>query len=222
MRHAVLLAVAALMLAGCGGSEKKNSVPINLSLPAKLDLTNYDYIYFPGFISDVKNENFLPDEEAVNFFRRELVREDVMDVVEKEPLDLSDKDPRSFFEREQPFFQTVEVDNPGRTLALTGVVSFEVRDLSSFRRVQDETVNGRVVYRTQFVEMTGFELSIRVCVYDLKTGRMLYRELLSDDMDVLGKEADQRLAYYDLLQRVSNRVLGLFTNTVVQDQRILK
>ncbi|MDJ0837118.1 MAG: membrane lipoprotein lipid attachment site-containing protein [Acidobacteriota bacterium] len=222
MKKIIAVFAALFMLTGCATNEKRNTVPIDLSLPAKLDLSNYDHIYFPGFISDVKNENFEPDLEAVNFFRRELVRENVIDVVDKEPVDLSTKDPRSFFEREQPFFKTLEVDNPGRTLALTGVVSFEVRDLSSFRRVQDETVNGRVVYRTQFVEMTGFELAIRVCVYDLKTGRMLYREVLGDDMDVLGKEADQRLAYYDLLQRVSDRVLGLFTNTVVQDQRILK
>jgi len=217
----LLLLLAAALLAGCAGEQRK-TVPIPLSLPAKLDLSSYDYIYFPGFVSVVENDFFAPEEEAVNFFRRELVRRDVLDIVARDPVDLSEKDPRSFFEREQPFFATLEVDKPANTLAITGVVSFESRDLSSFRRVQDETINGQTIYRTQFVEMTGFELNMRVFVYEMGTGRLLFREVLADRLDVQGQNADQRLAYYDLLQRIADRVTGLFSNTVVQDERILK
>ena len=66
MSRILLICAAGLMLAGCGGSEKKNTVPIDLSLPAKLDLTNYDRIYFPGFISDVKNEFFDPETDPIS------------------------------------------------------------------------------------------------------------------------------------------------------------
>jgi len=217
----VVTALAAALLLACGG-ERKTSVPIPLSLPAKLDLSNYDYIYFPGFISTVTNDVFDPDEEAVNFFRRELVRRNVLEVVDQDSVDLSEKEPRAFFEREQPYFTTLELPNAATTLGITGVVSFEARDLSSFRRVQDETINGQIIYRTQFVEMTGFELNMRVFVYDMGSGRLLFREVLSDRLDVQGQNADQRLAYYDLLQRIADRVTGLFSNTVVQDERILK
>ena len=221
MRGLALVSATFLLLIGCGG-ERRQTVPIPLSLPAKLDLTNYEYVYFPGFVSDVENELFSPEEEALNFFKRELVRKDVVDVVDSDPIDLSDKDPRAFFEREQPYFTTLEIENAESTLAITGVVSFEARDLSSFRRVQNETINGQIIYQTQFVEMTGFELNMRVFVYDVGTGRLLFREVLADRLDVQGQNADQRLAYYDLLQRVADRVTGLFSNTVVQDERILK
>lgn len=223
MKTWLIAPCALLLLVACGTDEKKsNRVLIPMSLPAKLDLSTYDNVVFPGFISDVENEFFVPEVEAVNYFRRELVRRDVIDVVEMDIVDLKDKDPRAFFEREQPFFSQLPVEAPGNTLAVTGVVSFEARDLSRFQRVQDRAANGRVYYRTQFVEMTGFELNIRVLVYEMESGKMLYRETLSDRMDIQGKEVDQRLVYYDLLNRVSGKVVGLFSNTVVRDERILK
>jgi len=222
MKRIFIVFLSLGFLLSCGENTKKNTVRIPLSLPAKLDLSNYDQVYFPGFVSDVKNDYFTPDVEALNFFRRELVRRNIINVIKKEPVDLSDKDPRSFFEREQPFFTQLQVESQETTLAITGVVSFDARDLSGFKRVQEKTATGGIAYRTQFVEMTGFELNMRVFVYDLKTGRMLFRETLGDRMDVVGKEADQRLIYYDLLARISDRILGLFTNTVIQDERILK
>ena len=206
------------LLVGCGGG--KNSVRIGLPLPPKLDLSNYDYVFFPGFISDVKNENFTPDREAINFFRREFTRRNIIGIIDREPVDLDGKDPRSFFDREQPFFKQFNFDQADATLAVTGVISFEVLDRSGFRRVQDTDLAGRTFYRNQFVEATGFNLNMRVFVYDLE-GRLLYRELLRDAIDLEGENFDEKLVYYDLLSRISNRVLGLFSNTVVKAERAL-
>lgn len=211
----------ALLLAGllaCGG--RGHSVRIALPLPPKLDLTAYDYVYFPGFISDVHNDDLDTDVEALNFFKREFTRRDIMSVVDSAPVDLKDKDPRTFFDREQPFFKTLSLDNSDKTLALTGVVSFDILDRSGFQQVKNTDGFGRVYYKTEFVEITGYNLNLRVFVYDME-GRLLYREQLKDSVDVAGDPSDARLVYYELLQRMSDRILGLFTNTTIKQDRAL-
>ena len=94
-------------------------------------------------------------------------------------------------------------------------------DRSGFREVQATDLRGRRYYKTQFVEITGFNLTMRVYVYELNGGKLLYRELVKDTIDVEGSNVDQRLAFYNLLQRISNRVLGLFSSTVVKAERSL-
>ena len=108
----------AISISGCKKSTR--SVRIDLPLPPKLDLTNYDYVYFPGFITDVQNESFDTDRETVNFFKREFLRKKIIDVIDNDPSDMSDKDPRSFFQREQPFFKTFNFENSESSLAVTG------------------------------------------------------------------------------------------------------
>lgn len=215
----VFICVVALALMSCGAGPR-SSVRIELPLPPKLDLTEYGYVYFPGFIAETTNENFDPDLEALNYFKREFVRKEVIDLVEQPPLDLSEKDARTFFERKQPFFSDFKFENSDETLAVTGAISFEVLDRSGFRQVQYTDVSGRSYYRTQFVEITGFDLSMRVYVYNLE-GDLLYTEALKDSLDVEGDSVDERLAFYELLSRVSDRVLGLFSNTVVKADRSL-
>ena len=208
-----------LCLLGCGSAAK--SVRIDLPLPPRLDLAEYNFIYFPGFISDVKNEGFDSEREAINFFKQEFARKDIMSIVEENPVDLSQKDPREFFKKEQPYFKSFNFKNAENSLALTGVVSFEVVDRSGFREVERTDITGRRYYRTQFVEITGFNLSFRIFVYDIATGKLLHSNLLRDTIDIEGENVDQRLVYYDLLNRISGRILGLFTDTIVKGERSL-
>ena len=210
--------LALVLLWGCSGEDKK--VRIDLPLPPKLDLTRYDYLYFPGFIADIPHEYFDTDREAVNFFKREISRRDVMGVIENAPADLSEKDPRSFFGRTQPFFKSFNFENSESTLALTGVISFESVDRSGFQEVDSMDYLGRRVKRVEYVEVTGFNLNMKVFVYDLN-GRLLYRETLMDSTNIQGSNPDERLVFYDLLQRISDRVLGLFANTHVKAERSL-
>lgn len=207
------------LLVGCGGGNR--SVRIDLPLPPKLDLSEYDHIYVSGFITDVASDDFDADQETVNFLRREFKRNNVLSLVDVEPADLSGKDPRSFFTAQQGFFQSFNFPGTENLLALSGVVSFESLDRSGFREVEGTDTFGRQTYRTQFVEITGFNLSVRVYVYDASTGKLLYRELLSDSMELEGSNPDSKLVFYDLMQRISDRVMGLFTQTMVKAERNL-
>jgi hypothetical protein len=213
-----MLALGLLFLWSCGGP--RANVRIALPLPPKLDLTNFSHVYFPGFIVETKNENIDPNAETINFFRREFQKRDVMDILPNPPLNMADKDARTFFEREQPFFKTLGFDPPKDTLAVTGSITFEILDRSGFRQVESTDITGRSYYRTQFVEITGFDLTMKVFVYDME-GKLLYTEALKDTLDVEGDSVDERLGYYELLQRMSDRVLGLFSNTVVKAERSL-
>jgi len=214
-----LVCLTLVIAVGCGGSNR--AVRIDLPLPPKLDLSQYDHIYIPGFVTDVANEEFDTDWETVNFFKRELKRQQVLDLIDEEPVDLSDRDPRSFFTRQQPYFQSFNFPQGDHVLALTGVVTFESLDRSGFREVEGTDNFGRQTYRTQFVEVTGFNLGLRVYVYDVNTGNLLYRELLRDSMELEGTDPDLKLVFYDLMQRVSDRVMGLFSQTMVKAERNL-
>lgn len=218
MRH-ISVILPLLFLLACGSEGKR--VRISLPLPPKLDLTDYNYLYFPGFVTTVENEIFDTEREAINFLRRELSRKDVMSIVDRPPVDLSELDPRSFFQRTQPFFQSFNFQNSEATLALTGEIAFDIVDRSGFREVQRTDFTGRRIRQTQFVEITGFDLSMRVFVYEIGGGRLLYSQLLKDTMDVEGSNPDHQLVFYDLMQRVSNRIIGLFSNTLVRAERSL-
>lgn len=217
--YPVTMLALCLILVNCGG--RGDLVRIDLPLPAKLDLTLYDHLYFPGFIVDSKKEDFDLSRESINFFRREFKRKEVMDLIDRDPADFSDRDPRVFFTRQQPYFKTFNFKESEQTLAVTGVITYETVDRSGFRQVANQDVLGRNYYSTEFVEATGFALTMRVYVYELSEGKLLYRTLLRDNMDVVGDNIDERLVYYDLLQRVSDRVLSLFSSTTVQADRNL-
>ena len=208
-----------LIFLGCGPETK--DVRIDVSLPPKLDLTSYDFVYFPGFISEFRDEKVDTEREALNFLKREFGRRSIMGIIPKNPVDLSEKDPRSFFLENQPFFKSFNFKNAQNTLALTGVISFESVDRSGFQEVQQTDYLGRRRVQTQYQEVTGFNLNMRVYVYELKEGKLLYSEVLQDTTDIEGSNPDIRLVLYDLMQRVSNRVLGLFANTHVKAERIL-
>lgn len=218
MKH-VILAILLFVVVACSG--RKQSVGVSLPLPPKLDLTEYDQVYFPGFITNDKNRDFDTVVEAINFFKNEFTRRDVMPILDQEPTDLSDEDPRDFFAGDQPFFSEFEWDESHRILAVTGVVNYEVLDRSGFRQVQTNDVSGQTYYRTQFVEMTGYVVRMRVYVYEMGEGKLMFKELLQDEIDVEGPPGDTRLAFYALLERMADRVVGLFANTKVRAERTL-
>ena len=208
-----------LVFSSCGGGSRSN-VRIALPLPPKLDLSTCEHVYFAGFISENPNEFFKPDTEAVNYFVREFTRQNILSITAAKPLDFTGKDARTLFEKEQPFFKGLPIPESDTTLTVTGSLNFEVLDRSGFRQVEVTDLTGRSYYKNQYVEITGFDLTMKVFVYDL-SGKLLYTEALKDTLDVEGTNADQRLVFYDLLQRMSTRVLGLFTNTVVKADRSL-
>lgn len=203
---------------GCG--PKQTAVRIELPLPPKLDLAQYTEVYFPGFMTEVRNPEFDSIRETMNYFKREFARRDVVDVLDLPPLDFSDKDPRTFFEQTQPLFTQLGLERPEKTLIITGIVNYEVVDRSSFRQVQRE-YRGQPYYRTQFVEATGYLLRMRVYVYEVSEGKMIYREVLQDEIDVEGAPGDTKLAFFNLLERISARILGLFSHTNVKAERTL-
>ncbi len=213
-----LLFFAALMF-GCAGAGR--SVRIELPLPPKLDLTNYDYLYFPGFVANVKGVDFDTEQTAINFFTREFKRNEVMEILPEDKVDLSAKDPREFFARQQPFFRQFNFLHAEETLAITGVISFNILDRSGFKEVSSTDTFGRRYNRSQFVEVTGFNLELHIYVYELNEGKLLYRGVMRDSTDLEGDNVDEQLVYNELLQRVSDRVMGLFTNTVVKAERSL-
>ncbi|MCB1043284.1 MAG: hypothetical protein KDC35_10105 [Acidobacteria bacterium] len=209
----------ALLTLACAGDKK--AVRIDLPLPPKLDLSEYDAVYFSGFISTEQNREFDTVTEAINFFKNEFAQRDNIDTLDRDPVDLSEYDPREFFEGDQPFFGNLDVEDGDRVLTVTGVVNFEVLDRSGFRQVQATDISGQSYYRTQFVEMTGYVLRMRVYVYELGEGKLLFKELMQDEIDVEGPPGDTRLAFYTLLERMSDRVIGLFANTKVRAERTL-
>ncbi len=215
----VALAFTLICMLACQGN--KRAVRIDLPLPPKLDLSEFDQLFFPGFICTDKNDYFDTVTETVNFFKNEFSRRDVIDIFDHEVIDLDDQEAREFFEGDQPYFAELEIDGGDRMLAITGVVNYETVDRSGFRQVQSQDISGQSYYRTQFVEMTGYILRMRVYVYELGAGKLMFKELVQDEIDVEGPPGDTRLAFYSLLERSSDRVVGLFANTKVRAERKL-
>ena len=222
MKRSLLVSTGLILIIATACGPQTKDVRIAVALPPKLDLTDYDTLYFPGFITEDEGLAFDPEREALNFLRREFKLRSGMSIVNRSPLDLSDKDPRSFFAKDQPFFRELNMPQSNRALALTGVIAFESVDRSGFREIRDtDYITGRIRTRTQYVEITGFNLNMRVYVYELSGGRLIYSDVLQDSAEVPGASPDEKLVLYDLMERVSDRVLGLFSNTLVRAERSL-
>lgn len=215
----IIAATLALLLLGACGSEKKK-LRIGLPLPPKLDMTDYDHLYFPGFITLNEVETFDPERETINYLRREILRKNVMTVVPRPTLDLSSRNPREFFIPNQPFFRELAIQNADRTVALTGEVAFQQVDRSGFKEVERIDITGRTYRQTQFVEMTGFNLDVRIFVYNMD-GQLLYSQTLRDTTELEGVNLDQQQIFMDLMARISDRVMSLFTTTTVRAERSL-
>lgn len=218
MKQLTTALIASFLLLSCGGSDKK--LRIGLPLPPKLDLADYDNLYFPGFITLSEPETFDAERETVNYLRREILRRNVMNVVARPPLDLSNRNPREFFVPDQPFFRNLSLQNPDRTLALTGEVAFQEVDRSGFKEVERIDITGRTYRQTQFVEMTGFNLDVRIFVYNMQ-GDLLYSQTLRDTTELEGINLDHHQVFLDLMARISERVMGLFSTTTVRAERSL-
>ncbi|PIE03618.1 MAG: hypothetical protein CSA81_01400 [Acidobacteria bacterium] len=208
----------------CGSHSVKNKVQVELPLPPKLDVGQYKYLVMPGFYK-VPGEDVAQGvrvgREAVNFFRREIMKNGNIEWVDVEPVDFSEIDPETFFVEKQPFFEKPDFKNAKETIALCGTVKYQVFDRSGFQTFADVDRYGRMYNKTIFVEKTGYQLNMMFYIYDLETGKLIHRESMQDELDLNGPAADNRLAFYELAQRMANRVISLFTDTQVKAERTL-
>lgn len=216
--------VFVLLLTSCSGGSGKDKVQVELPLPPKLDVGQYKYLIMPGF-HQMENKEIDQEmnvrRETINFFQREIEKNGNIKWVEVPEVDFSQKEPETFFIEQQPFFEKPDFPNANETIALSGTVEFKVVDKSGFQTVADVDRYGRMYNKTLFVERTGYKLSIMVVIYDLGTGKLMHKETMEDELDIDGPSADNRLAFYDLAQRMSNRVISLFTDTEVKAERAL-
>jgi len=225
MKYGWLIAISlAVVTIGCSTGTGKDKVQVELPLPPKLDVGQYKYLIVPGFYKVPTKEvgqGVNIEFEAVNFFQREIEKNGNISWVEIPRVDFSSKEPETFFIEQQPFFAKPDFTNAKETIALSGTVEFLVSDKSGFRTVADVDRFGRMYNRTMFVEQTGYKLKMMVVIYDLETGKLLHKETMEDELDIDGPTSDNRLAFYDLVQRMSNRIISLFTDTEVKAERAL-
>lgn len=208
-----------LALVGCTGGKQR--VQVELPLPPRMDLSAFDNLYFAGFVNQDQNQEFDTVRETLNFFRNEFAHRKVIDLLDREPMELKVDDPERFFDKQQSQFAGLDLEAADRTLVLSGVISYNVVDRSGFRTLNTTDFLGQTYQRTQFVEATGYVLKVRIFVYEAGRGDLVYRELLQDEIDIEGPPGDTRLAFYDLLERLSERLVGLFTHTNVKAERTL-
>jgi hypothetical protein len=213
-----------LLITGCGAGGGKDKVQVELPLPPKLDVGQYRYLIMPGFYrvpgSD-DSQHVKVGSEAVVFFRREIIKNGNIEWVDVPAVDFSAKDPENFFVDSQSFFEQPDFPHAKETIALSGTVEFLVTDKSGFQTVADVDRYGRMYNRTYFVERMGYKLRMMIVIYDLETGKLIHRESMQDELELDGPARDNRLAFYELAQRMANRVISLFTDTQVKAERVL-
>jgi len=223
--HIVALVCLMPLLVSCTTGARKDKVQVELPLPPKLDVGQYKYLVMPGFyrVPAIKEtgQGVRVGSEAVHFFRREILKNGNIDWVDVPLVDFSQQNPETFFAEKQPFFEQPDFPNAKETIALCGTVDFVVTDRSGFQTVSDVDRYGRMYNRTVFVEKTGYVLKMMVCIYDLETGKLIHRESMQDELALDGPAADNRLAFYELAQRMANKVISLFTDTQVKAERAL-
>jgi hypothetical protein len=215
-----LIFILGAWLTSCGPNHDR--VRVELPLPPRLDVQEIEGVYLPGFLLLRDTADIGADRETKIYFRREITRNKDVNWVEGPEMALGDADPKTLFTEEQPLFAVQESLNlPKKTLLLTGAVQFDLKDRSGFRSVQTTDRYGRVYNRSIYAEMTSYELQFLICAYNSETGKLIYREFMTDQLDIDGPPADNKLAFYELLQRMSGRILGLFSDTKVKAERRL-
>lgn len=228
MRHWALRSFTAL-LALAAVSAAAGTVDVRLKLPqrARIDLEGRESVTIAPFLvvsregePTVGGRNIDVQKEFERYLTKVMRRESDLKLIEAGPIDYPTYDIDQLA-KETDFWRVIG-ERTQADLVVAGSLDFDVQDHTGYRtEPYVSPFNGQTYYRQVLVEQTGFSYDILMQVYDGKTGESLFSDNFKDFQSYEGDEADPLQGMFANLNKLEDRILGLFTQKDVEASRTL-
>ena len=206
------------------GSAKKGGdtvrLPVELPLPARLDLSNDKTLLVASFLArqtdllDVANE-------LARFLRIEFRKKASLQVLEVTPPPAVPEQTLDDLAANREFWQMLGREH-GADLIVSGQIRFDRRDASGFQEVDEVSpITGQKIRTTRFVEQEQFTYELDLLFLDGHTGALRFRDRLSRGAIFRGQANDPITAFYQLSEAVAGDVLAVVAPRTRQEIRIL-
>jgi hypothetical protein len=207
--------LALLLLPAFGGlpvsEARAGTVEVQVKLPApqKVDTTGMTRLLVGGFRAVDHPRLDLPRE--VNASLRALFRKKTgFEVLDVEPLPLPEQTIEEVL-RNSDYWKRVGA-RFNADLIVAGTVEFGSSDQSGF--VQEDVISeltGQRLRRSRWVERESFKLDLGLFFIRASSGELLYEDHFIEDMAFEGKLNDDLTVLHQVVDRVSEGILGIVT-----------
>ncbi len=228
MRHWVLRSLTAC-IALVAISAAAGTVDVRLKLPqrARIDLKGRESVTIAPFLvvsregePSAGGRNIDVQKEFERYLTKVMRRESDLKLIEAGPIDYPTYDIDQLA-KERDFWRVIG-ERTQADLVVAGSLDFDVQDHTGYRtEPYVSPFNGQTYYRQVLVEQTGFSYDILMQVYDGKTGEPLFSDNFKDFQSYEGDEADPLQGMFANLNKLEDRILGLFTQKDVDASRTL-
>lgn len=215
LRAVAGLGLALLLLPATGGlpvpEARAGTVEVQVKLPApqKVDTTGMTRLLVGGFRAADHPRLDLPRE--INASLRSLFRKKTgFEVLDVEPLPLPEQTIEEVL-RNSDYWKRVGA-RFNADLIVAGTVEFGSSDQSGF--VQEDVISeltGQRLRRSRWVEREAFKLDLGLFFIRASSGELLYEDHFIEDMAFEGKLNDDLTVLHQVVDRVSEGILGIVT-----------
>ena len=213
---AVLLTLAAAAAPAMAGPIQ---VQIKLPSPQKIDTTGMSRLLVGGFRAN-DNPDVDVDRELNRALRDLLKRNTRFEVIDNEPLPLPEQSMDDAI-RNTAYWKRLGT-RFNADLIVGGTVEFSSRDQSGF--VQEDVTSeltGQRIRRSRWVERESFRMELGLYFFRGASGELIYEDHFTEEAAFDGKSNDDLTVLHQLLQRVSESVLGILTPRTRTETRYL-
>jgi len=210
-----LMALAASVPALAGPVQ----VQIKLPTAQKIDTTGMSRILVGGFRSN-DNPEVDVDREVNRLLKDLLKRNTKFEVIETESLPLPEQSIEDAI-RNTAYWKRLGT-RFNADLIVGGTIDFSSRDQSGF--VQEDITSeltGQRIRRSRWVERESFKMEMGLYFFRGSSGELVYEDHFTEEAAFDGKANDDLTVLHQLLQRVSESVLGILTPRTRLETRYL-
>jgi len=194
-------------------------VQIKLPSPQKIDTTGMSRLLVGGF--RVNDNPAVDVDKEVNRVLRDLLRRNTrFEIIDTESLPLPEQSIEEAI-RNAAYWKRLGT-RFNADIIVGGTVEFDSRDQSGF--VQEDVTSeltGQRLRRSRWLERESFKMEMGLYFFRGSTGELIYEDHYTEEAAFDGKSSDDLSVLHQLLQRVSESVLGILTPRTKVETRYL-
>lgn len=195
-------------------------VTIQVPVTARIEMSKFNSIFVVGFATNREtNEKFDLNRETITFLRNELKGRTPLQVLDPEDEPSLDSADDAIFV-DEGYWQRLGARFPG-ALLVTGKVRLSSERRSGFRTEEVVSPTGIPVRVQRFREGRFIILDMDLHFIDGSTGRSLQQEGFHEELMYENADQPTLYGYYDLMDRVLQRFLGVVVTQKYQETRYL-
>ena len=216
-REACVIALSAALGSSCAPN---HTVPVDRQIYSTIDILPFQRVFVAGFV--VGGSNAIDTNvETVRLLRGQLRSQSHLQVIESDPLELSEPDAASDVEYWRRIGE--EFQEP---LIVTGTAVFKpvsrARSSLQVAELSSTSLRRREMPTRVYIQQSGYQLRLNVAFIDGRTGVMMRTETMQEEVLYGAEQQVPALSgYFDLMNRIVPKFLATVVDHRVEGTRVL-